>query len=126
MENFLTPEDRQELKQRHRKEKDGRTRDRIKAVLMSDGGWNFREISKILLLDEETISKHVSEYRGSKKLEIKTVGSQSKLSPNQTEEFDEHLQKHTYAKASEICAYVSGKYGISYSVNGMTSWLRNH
>jgi DNA-binding CsgD family transcriptional regulator len=31
-------------------------------VLMSDDRHSFREISKILLLDEETISKHVSEY----------------------------------------------------------------
>ncbi|MDR2781374.1 MAG: hypothetical protein LBB21_02860 [Holosporaceae bacterium] len=62
MENFLTPKEHQELKQRHRKEKGCRTRDRIKAVLMSDDRHSFREISKILLLDEETISKHVSEY----------------------------------------------------------------
>jgi DNA-binding NarL/FixJ family response regulator len=79
MGKFLSPEERQELKQRHRKEEDRRTADRIKAVLMSNDGWSFREISKILLFDEETISKHVSEYQEHKKLEINTGGSHSKL-----------------------------------------------
>jgi hypothetical protein len=49
MSKFLSSEEQQELKQRHRKEKDRRTADRIKAVLMSNNGWSFREISKILL-----------------------------------------------------------------------------
>ncbi|GHT99593.1 hypothetical protein FACS1894126_5860 [Alphaproteobacteria bacterium] len=44
MKNFLTQEEELELKQKHRAEKDGRTRDRIKAVLMSNTGWSYREI----------------------------------------------------------------------------------
>ncbi|GHU14559.1 hypothetical protein FACS189449_11400 [Alphaproteobacteria bacterium] len=36
MENFLTSEEREALKVRHRREKDHRTADRIKAVLLSD------------------------------------------------------------------------------------------
>ncbi|MDR2410142.1 MAG: winged helix-turn-helix domain-containing protein, partial [Bacteroidales bacterium] len=101
MSKFLSSEEQQELKQRRRKEKDGR-------------------------IDEETISKHVSEYQENKKLEIKTGGSHSKLSPGQTEELNEHLMEHTYAKVSEICEHVKEKYEISYSVQGMTCWLKNH
>jgi DNA-binding NarL/FixJ family response regulator len=63
MKDFLKETEREELKKRHRQEKDRRTADRIKAVLMSDKGGSFREIAAILLLDEETISKHVEEYR---------------------------------------------------------------
>jgi transposase len=79
-----------------------------------------------LLLDEETVSKHVSEYQESKKLTIRTGGSQSKLSPCQTDELNGHLREHTYAKVSEICGYVRKKYGILYSVQGMTCWLKKH
>jgi hypothetical protein len=38
MKNFLTKTERQELRVRHRREKDRRTADRIKAVLLSDSG----------------------------------------------------------------------------------------
>jgi DNA-binding NarL/FixJ family response regulator len=62
MKNFLKETERQELKKRHCQEKDRRSADRIKAVL-SDKGWSFKEIAAILLLNEETISKHIDEYR---------------------------------------------------------------
>jgi hypothetical protein len=38
IKDFLTTGERSELKQKHRLEKDGRMRDRIKAVLLSDKG----------------------------------------------------------------------------------------
>ena len=62
MKEFLTVEDRESLRRRHRSEKDGRTRDRIKAVLLADKGWSFKAIAEVLLLDEETISKYVEAY----------------------------------------------------------------
>jgi transposase len=126
MNKFLTSEEQKELEKRHKKENGRRTADRIKAVLMSNDGWSFREISKILMIDEETVSKHVHEYQESQKLEIESGGSHCKLSDYQIEELNEYLVEHTYAKASEICEYVNATYGISYSVQGMTSWLRNH
>lgn len=122
----MTETERAELKLRHRKEKDGRTRDRIKAVLMSNDGWSYREISKILLLDEETVSKHVEEYRSEKKLRIVAGGSESKLSEAQADELARHLESRIYLKAVEICAYVEKTYGVKYTVAGMTSWLKKH
>jgi transposase len=53
-------------------------------------------------------------------------GSQSKLSLVQTAELVEHLDKVTYTKAAQVCSYVQGKYYITYSVNGMTDWLKNN
>jgi transposase len=126
MKNFLKEEEREELKSDHRKEKNRRTADRIKAVLMSNEGWSFREISKILLLDEETVSKHIFEYRESKKLKIETGGSSGKLSESQTQELSKHLEEHTYAKVSEICEQVRKVYGVIYTVQGMTCRLKNH
>jgi transposase len=123
---FLTTEERSELKQRHRKEKDRRTGDRIKAVLLSDKGWNFRQISEALFLDEATISKHVEEYQASKKLTIAAGGSESKLSSSQTQELAEHLDAKTYLKVSEICAYVEETYSVKYSAQGMTNWLNRN
>ncbi|NKC13695.1 MAG: hypothetical protein GKR94_16360 [Gammaproteobacteria bacterium] len=55
MKNHVTPSERHKLMKSHCKERDGRIRDRIKAVLAFDEGYNYSEISRILLLDDETI-----------------------------------------------------------------------
>ena len=60
---FLSEEQRTELIGRHRTERDGRIKDRLKAVLWSDGGWTYRQIAEALFLDEETASRHVAEYQ---------------------------------------------------------------
>lgn len=126
MKKFLKDKERDQLITQHRQEKDGRTRDRIKAVLMSDTGWTFKDIAEALLLDQETISRHVKEYRGQQKLTINTGGSESKLSSDQAMEIIKHLDEVTYLKVSEICIYVQEEYGISYTVNGMTNWLKSN
>ncbi|GHT98649.1 hypothetical protein FACS1894126_4350 [Alphaproteobacteria bacterium] len=59
MKNFLTDIEGADLKKRHRTEKDGRTRDRIKALLLSDQGWSYSLISEALFWDASTVSKHV-------------------------------------------------------------------
>ena len=126
MKQFLNKNERDQLTTQHRKEKDGRTRDRIKAVLMSDTGWTFKDIAEALLLDQETISRHVKEYKEEQKLSINTGGSDSKLSGNQAAEITKHLDEVTYLKVSEICIYVQEKYAITYTVNGMTNWLKSN
>jgi DNA-binding NarL/FixJ family response regulator len=74
MSNFLREEERKELRQQHRKEKDRRTADRIKAVLWWDEGLSYKQIAEALFLDEETISKQVNEYRSLHKLGIESGG----------------------------------------------------
>jgi len=126
MREFLSTEERERLRRRHRSEKDGRTRDRIKAVLLSDKGWSFKAIAEALLLDEETVSDHVEAYVKEKKLSITTGGSESKLNKAQSEELICHIEENTYLKVSNICAYVRETYGIRYTVSGMRSWLQSH
>ena len=124
MKDFLTPEEISRLRKRHRSERNVRTRDRIKAILLSNKGWTYKTISEALLLDEETISLHVSEYVEKQKLTIQTGGSESKLDEAQRQELIAHLEGHTYAKAQEICAYIKEKYDVDYTVAGITSWLK--
>lgn len=126
MESFLSTEEREQLKVRHRQEKERRVADRIKAVLLSDKGWSFKEIAEALLLDEESISRHVHGYIEKKQVRFVTGGSKSKLDSLQTEELVQHVESHTYRCVSEICAYVQMMYGIVYTVPGMTFWLHNH
>lgn len=72
MNKILTMNERNDLKNRHRNERDGKIRDRIKAVLAYDDGYSYAEIAKILLLDEKTIGRHIDEYVREKSLKIET------------------------------------------------------
>ncbi len=62
MEQKLTAQERAELQIRHKKERDKRVCDRIKAVLAYDDGYSYCEISRILLLDDATIRRHIDDY----------------------------------------------------------------
>jgi transposase len=125
MKAFLTPQDRESLRLKHRSMKDGRTRDRIKAVLLSDKGWTFKAIAEALLLDEETISQHVNDSINTQKLSLQVGGSQSKLDASQTQALVRHIEENTYLKISDICVHVQEAYGMSYTVSGMRSWLKH-
>lgn len=123
MQGFLTDENRVALRTQHRQEKNRRTADRIKAVLLSDKGWTYRQISEALLIDEQTISRHVDEYKDNQKLTVSSGGSMSKLDAVQTEALIAHLEHVTYMKVREICVHVRKTYGISYTIQGLTSWM---
>lgn len=126
MEKILTLPERHALIQRHRKERDGRVRDRIKAVLAYDEGYNYTQISRILLLDDETIRRYIDDYKREKKLDITSGGSYSKLNSDETVELMEHLKEIRYLYVKDICAYVWTTYRKKYSVSGLTKWLRVH
>lgn len=126
MKRFLNEREREALKAQHRQEKNRRVADRIKAVLLSDKGWTYRQIAEALLIDEQTIGRHVDEYKEDQKLTLSSGGSMGKLSWVQSGELVGHLERITYLKIADIMAYVSATYGIAYTVQGMTSWMHTH
>lgn len=52
----MTIKDKETLKRIHRGLRDGRKRDRIKAILLLSEGYTSSEISKILLIDNDTVT----------------------------------------------------------------------
>lgn len=115
---------RRRLIKQHKSERDKRICDRIKAVLMVDNGYSYTEIAAVLLVDDETIRRHVEDYLKEDKLSPNNGGSDTKLDESSTEELKAHLNEVTYLHVSDICAYVKTAYGIKYSVSGMTKWLK--
>ena len=99
---FLSENEQELLKAQHRKERDGRIRDRIKAVLLCDKGWSISAIAEALLLSDDAIRHHISEYQASKKLKPENGGSLSKLSLEQSQTLIEHLRMHTYLYVKDI------------------------
>lgn len=126
MSYFLTESERSFLRLQHRQERNRRVADRIKAVLLSDKGWTYRQIADALLLDEQTISRHVEDYRKRNKLKNESGGSESHLNEIQTALLLSHLERVTYLKIEDICAYVRLAYGVLYTPKGMTSWMHHH
>lgn len=123
---FLTETERAQLKSLHKKERDKRICDRIKAVLLYDKGWSVSAIAEALLLSDDAIREHILEYKESKKLKTENGGSIEKLSIERSNELVEHLRSHTYLYVKDIIAYVKSTWAITYSVPGMRNWLQRH
>lgn len=123
---FLSDAERAQLKIQHRHERDGRIRDRIKAVLLFDKGWSIPAIAEALLLSEDAIRDHIAEYRDSKKLKPENGGSTQKLSIEHSIELVAHLRSHTYLYVKDIIAYVKSIWSVTYSVPGMRNWLQRY
>ena len=123
MENKLTAKRRKKLIHLHRKERDGRVRDRIKAVLAFDEGYSSLEIGRILLLDDETIRRHVEDYFATKKLKPENGGSESYLSTSESVKLKAHLEEKTYLYVKDIVVYIKKEFKKSYSISGLRKWL---
>lgn len=83
--NFLSEPEKAQLRVRHKKERDGRVRDRIKAVLLTDEGWTPQQIAKVLLISDQAVRDHVEDYKSRSKLQPKSGGSLEKLLKEQSE-----------------------------------------
>src|ERR671936_566799 len=68
MRDFLSTSEQETLKTQHRKERDKRICDRIKAVLLYDKGWSYQEIADVLLLSDEAVRHHIQDYQATHKL----------------------------------------------------------
>ena len=126
MKNFLCKEQKEELLNQHKKEKNKKVGDRIKAIILSDEGWTYRHISKALLIDEETVSSHIQDYIQKSKLKGEAGGSKSNLTAEQSNELVKHIEESLYLDSKNIRNHVEQKYGIRYSSSGIVFWLHKH
>jgi transposase len=115
---------RPRLIKQHKSERDKRVCDRIKAVLMYDNDYSYTDIAEALLIDDETVRRHVEDDLEAEKLAPENGGSESKLDEASTEALTVHLNDVTYLHVNEICAYVEATFGVTYTASGMTTWLK--
>ena len=112
----LTNDQRVNLDYLHEQTRDGRVRDRIKAVLLRSEGWTIAMISQALRLHESTITRHINDYLEKEKLKPENGGSTSYLSNIQTEEVVQHLiKKHINALIKSLIIFlISTKYVLVF------------
>ncbi|AWK13925.1 helix-turn-helix domain-containing protein [Candidatus Fukatsuia symbiotica] len=103
--NSLTASQKQDLERLHRYEHDGRVRDRIKAVLLKNEGWNNKALAQALRIHEETVRQHVTDWLSDEKLKPENGGSYSKLSVHESLLLEKHIESTTYSRVIDICAY---------------------
>ena len=126
MKVTLTKKQKYDLENQHDKTRDGRVRDRIKAVLLASEGWSTAMISQALRIHETTILRHLHDYTQSEKLKPENGGSSSRLSASQTMALIEHLTEVTYHHTHQVVTYVLEQFGVCYTVAGMNKWLHHH
>lgn len=126
MPNILTPSQITSLKIAHKKAKDKRSADRIKAVYLWSSGDSLAEIARVLLLDETTLRRYVERFKDDGidgLLECHYRGGSSDLTPTQLVELDSYLTANTHKTALEIVSYIKKKYQVTYSEAGVVKLL---
>ena len=90
---MLSDQERDQLRVQHKHERDGRVRDRIKAVLLHDKGWSPQQIAEALLISSQAVRNHLDEYDSSCKLKPTNGGLEEKLSKDQIVTVIPHQKK---------------------------------
>jgi transposase len=85
------------LELRHKRERDRRIVDRIRAVLFRNEGWTLDEIAKALRISPETARQHLEDYKREEKLAPASGGSESRL--------NDPLDETLYATAAQVAQY---------------------
>jgi len=122
----LTTEQKIDLEALHDVSRDGRVRDRIKAVLLRSEGWSTAMIAQALRLHETSIVRHIDDFISKDKLAPENGGSQPYLNKVQVDEVVAHLMIKTYRCSYEIIEYIWKTHEIRFSISGLNKWLHQH
>ena len=105
----LSESEKDELIQEHQLTRDGKIRDKIKAILMLDQGYNCLEIAKILLLDEKTIRRWKDKYKAEQTISDFLVnnctGYDGKLSTEQIKTVEIYVKESLISNSIQLINY---------------------
>jgi transposase len=127
MRDYTLPKEKiAELEKAHRTLRDKHQADRVKAVIALAKGWSAAHIAEILLFDEKTSRNYFERYQeGGLKalLDNHYSGAEPKLNEHQMNELEAHLTEYILPDAKAVIAYIDKRYGVCYSVGGVTDLL---
>ena len=119
----LTPDDKKALKLLHSNIRDGRQRDRIKAVLLYSDGWTVSQIAQALLIHETSVNRFINDYFVKGKLLPENGGSTSLLSAEQTLDVVTYLENIIHHDSRQIATHIESTYHVKFTLSGMNKWL---
>lgn len=127
MQGFTLPSaEVKRLRKIHRRLRDRRQADVVKAIVLLGTGWTERRVAEALLVDERTIRRYVDGYRQNPRIrfwEMNYSGSEPKLDDEQQARLDSYLQGRIVMTVAEVVAYVWKTFRVRYSIAGMTGLL---
>jgi transposase len=123
----IPPEEQTQLRALARTTKDAKTAIRIRVILALADGWSARDVAKLFLLDEGTITEWRKKYQKrrlfSDWLATSQQGYNGKLTDDQIRELDAHVEAETITDALAVAEFIQAQYGETYTVNGATKLL---
>lgn len=100
---------------------------RIRIILALDLGYSVKEVSEILLLDEDTITKWKKKFLESRLLSDwlgdDYSGYQGKLNKSQELKIAEFVSDEVVTDCQRVADYIKDTFGINYTINGVTKLL---
>ncbi len=114
MKIFITAQQIAELERLHDSSRDGRVRDRIKAILLASEGWSSAMIAQALRLHQTTVDHHISDFLNKGKLKLENGGSDSKLSAEQTACLVSQLSDNLFHHTHDIASFVARIWNIVF------------
>ena len=119
----LPPQEREELRKMHRQMSDDvKVADKIKAILLLDDGYTQKEIAKILLRDEDTITRWKKTYFERKTLldwlKEDFIGYLGKLTWEQKKQVSEFVQNNILQSAQRVSFFIQEQFGVTYTLGG--------
>lgn len=126
MKGFLTEEQVGILREAHYSAQRKKSADRIKAVLFLNEGFTYQKTAELLMLDSVTVRRYEKQFKKvgmTGLLAFHYRGGFSRLTQEQEEELDRHMEDTTYLTADAVIEYVQKQYGLLYSVEGITKLL---
>src|SRR5271156_5648717 len=124
--HFLTQNEKDILKARHRQERDKRLCDRIKSILLLNKGWTYEAIAEALLLDDDTIRRYYKTYlEGGKEalLNLNYTGKACKLNQEQLEQLKSYVSKTIPSSAKQVVNFIKEHFAKNYTPSSVISLL---
>ena len=129
MNIILTNTEKVKLKRMHKQIKDQKNCDRIKAVLLLSDGYTIKKVSKILLVDEDTISSWKNKFNSrilfSDWLEDKYVTYKGKMNQDQKKIIEKYIKENVICDSKQVITFIEKRFGITFSTAGIVSFLHN-
>lgn len=125
-ELLLTNEQFNELRREHRRAKNKRDADRIKAVYSLAMGHSIAQVASILMIDEETLRSYKKSYQESGVpglLKNNHHGSQCRLNHAEIDLLKAELQTTIHLTTQSVIHFVETNFGIKYTLSGMRDLL---
>lgn len=114
------------LRVAHRKAKNKRDADRIKAIYSLAVGHSISQVASILMIDEETLRSYQKSYQNggvTTLLKNKHKGSLCRLNEKQIKNLKQELETDIYLTTQSVIEFVNKKFKTLYTQSGMRDLL---